>query len=314
MNQIDISIIIATRNREQILWQTVEKACDAIENKNAEIIIVNDGDSTLDIPGLLADKIQYFDNVKKGVSSARNLGASKAKGDILFFTDDDMWINKEVIQWINSYIIFKKNTESVYIINWKYPPYLEKKLINTKVGRYLLSVNYNNLWGRMHKDSAQPPQGLYKHNSVGSGSLIMHQSTFSRVEGYNEKMIFQGEDIDLAKKLNESGVSIFVVFDIVLYHNQIDRLGINDSLQRIFEGFGSEFKAAKSGVETPVSNINYKGIKKMVFGFCRRTEKKWILILNLLPNNRFFTPLNNRILGALGGLQRYKQWRIIMKK
>ena len=84
MPEIEISIIIATRNSEQILWETVEKACIAIENKNAEIIVVNDGDSPLNVPDSLVYKIYCFNNPKKGVSSARNFGAIKAKGNIFF--------------------------------------------------------------------------------------------------------------------------------------------------------------------------------------------------------------------------------------
>jgi hypothetical protein len=80
MNHPDISIIVATRNREQILWETVQKACDIIENKNAEIIVVSDDDTTLDIPGSLAGKIHYFDNPKKGVSSARIFWNTECKG------------------------------------------------------------------------------------------------------------------------------------------------------------------------------------------------------------------------------------------
>ena len=48
--KIEISIIIATRNRETILWETVRKALNTIENKNAELIIINDGDRSLIIP------------------------------------------------------------------------------------------------------------------------------------------------------------------------------------------------------------------------------------------------------------------------
>ncbi len=309
MTEIKISIIIATRHREQILFETIEKAVKAIENKNAEIIIVNDGDTPLNIPDSLAQKISCFDNPQKGVSSARNFGASKANGEILFFVDDDMWINSEVVDWINSYVIEKGHTASVYYINWEYPPYLKDKLAETKVGRYLLSANYHTLWGRLHKNSPQPPSGFYQYDSLGSGSLVMHKKLFNKAGCYNEKMIFQGEDADLAGKFNESGIPIYIVFDITLYHNHCDRLEIHNFLKRIYDGFGSEFNAIKAGMEIPLAQTNYRGLQKNVFEFSRITEKGWILFLNSLPNYSFLAPLNNKLIGALGGLQRYKQWR-----
>ncbi|MEO8569771.1 MAG: glycosyltransferase family 2 protein [Ginsengibacter sp.] len=309
MNEIKISIIIATRHREEILWESVRKACKVIQNKNAEIIIVNDGDSPLFVPTSIAPLISYYDNPKKGVSAARNFGASKATGEIFFFVDDDMWINKEAIDWIHSHIVNGNNKEAVYFLNWEYPPYLKNMLLQTKIGRYLLSTNYHTLWGRLHKKASQPVSGIYQYDSLGSCSLVITKKIFNTVGGYNEKMIFQGEDADLAGKLNESAIPIYIVFDITMYHNHSDRLEINNFLKRIYDGFGSEFNGIKAGMVIPLGQTTYKGLQKNVFEFSRRSEKFWIFLLDLLPNYSIFEPFNNRLIGALGGLQRYKQWR-----
>jgi len=305
MSKIYISIIIATRNREQILWETVNKALESVENTNTEVIIINDGDSPLDIPNSIASKIYCFDNPKKGVSSARNFGVSKSRGEVLFFIDDDMWINHEVISWINHNAVNK----TVYFINWEYPPYLKEMLAKSKIGRYLLCTNYDTLWGRLHKNFPKPVSGLYKYDSVGSGSLIMQKEIFNKTGGYNEKIIFQGEDAEMAAKLNKQGIPIYIVFDITLHHNHRDRLEINNFLKRTYDGFGSEFKAVMAGEIVLMSPTTYKGLERMALEFSRMTEKGWIFFLNLLPNYRIMTPISNKLIGALGGLQKYKQWR-----
>ena len=102
-----------------------------------------------------------------------------------------MWINSEVIDWINSYVIHKDNTGAVYFINWEYPPYLKNMLTETKIGRYLLSTNYHTLWGRLHKKFTRPA-GFYQYDYLGSGSLVMHKKIFKKAGGYNEKIIFPG--------------------------------------------------------------------------------------------------------------------------
>ncbi|MEO6188017.1 MAG: hypothetical protein ABIO82_04225, partial [Ginsengibacter sp.] len=56
-----ISIIIATRHREKILWESVSKAVSAVRNRSAEIIIVNDGDIPLDVPSSIADEVWYYE-------------------------------------------------------------------------------------------------------------------------------------------------------------------------------------------------------------------------------------------------------------
>jgi glycosyltransferase involved in cell wall biosynthesis len=314
MTKTDISIIVATRNREQILWETVAKAYAAIENKNAEIIIINDGDAELIVPSFFAGKIRCFKNEGKGVSAARNLGAVYAKGGILFFIDDDMWINAGAIDWINLFVIEKKNINSVYFINWEYPAYLSQKLENSKVGRYILAASYNKLWGRMQKKGEQPLNGLYVYDKIGSCSLVMSKSIFDNIGGYNEAIIFAGEDEDLANKINASGIPIYVVFDIMLHHNHQDRLEINSFLKRIYDGAGSEFEAVKAGAIYPTGNTNYKGIKLLFFYFFSKTEKGWIFLHKLFPGFKFLQPLQNKVIGVLGGLQKYKQWRKIIYK
>lgn len=309
MSKIDISIIIATRNREAILWKTVDEAIKAIKNKNAEIIVVNDGDLTIDIPTQYLNRIGYFDNPKRGVSSARNLGAKKAKGEILFFIDDDMWIHNEVMDWINYSLIAKEAGEAAYNINWEYPPSLNEKLINSKIGRYILTHNYNTMWGRMHQAGEKPSEGLFPFSVVSSCSLIMSKRTFSKIGGYNEAMIFQGEDIDLSNKLTAFPIPIYCVFDTTLYHNHQDRLEIDSFLKRESSGFESEFKAVSSGFIRPNSQIIYKGLKKILLDFFGATERIWIGFLKFMPNWHYLVPINNKLIGSLGSLQRYKQWK-----
>ena len=105
-----------------------------------------------------------------------------------------------------------------------------------------------------------------------------------------------------------------MVFDITLYHNHQDRLEINTFLKRNYDGFDSEFNAVKSGVAIPLKQTSYKGFQKIIFDFSRITEKVWIYFFYVLPNYTGLTPLNNKLIGALGGLQRYKQWRNIIGK
>lgn len=309
MGSIDISVIIATRNRGDILWTSVEYARAAVKNKPAEIIIVNDGDEPLIIPNGFSSDINYFQNPGKGVSFARNHGASVANGSILFFVDDDMWISTEVIDWILETWRVEKNKSSVYNINWEYPPSLKEHLDNSKIGRYILSSNYNTMWGRMHVHGNQPSSGLFKFNAIASCSLIMDKSIFTSINGYNEKMIFQGEDIDLSNRLNQNNIPIYCVFGYTLFHNHQDRLEIEPFLERLSNGYSSEFKAVNEGILISNQNTNYSKSKKSVFDFMTHTEKAWIWFLKIMPRGGIFTKINNRLIGALGALQQYKEWK-----
>lgn len=313
MRDINVSIIIATCNREAILWATVNKAVEAVKGRPAEIIIVNDGYIDLTIPEHLAKKITCLNNKKRGVSSARNLGASKAQGHLLFFIDDDMWINHAILDWINVYLVQKKETNAVYNINWIYPPTLTEKLGNYKIGNYILSTGYNTMWGRMHEKGQLPNKGRYRFNAIGSCSLLLSKELFDKIGKYNESISFQGEDIDLASRINRLSIPIYCVFDVTLYHNHEDRLSINEFIYRVKKGYQSQFIAEKKML-IPLSENNYSRPKIYLFNFSLLTEKIWINIYKLLPNNKLFEPFVNKLIGLLAGLEKYKQWKKVFTK
>ncbi len=305
-----ISIIIATRNRPAVLWQTVLHACSAIAGKPAEIIIVNDGD-TMEIPEAFVNKIRFINNDYKGVSVARNTAAAKAQGEVLFIIDDDMWINSKAIDWITNRFNNHPNDRAVYNLNWRYPDNLTEKLDKTKIGRYILSSRYHTMWGRMCLKGKAPASGLYPYNSIASGSLVISKNLFIELGGYSTSIRFQGEDIELSNRMRGGAVSIFAVFDVILFHNQQDRLTISDHLKRVQTGSLSEYKAAQSGLIEPANYARYSGPKKYFFEAFRYTENAWILLYKLIPNLPFLTPLSNKLTGLLSGLERYKQWRNI---
>lgn len=310
MSGINISIIIATRNRPAILWQTVQHACAAIAGKPAEIIVVNDGEA-MDLPEEFANSIQFLHNDYKGVSVARNMGAANAQGNVLFIIDDDMWINSDAIDWILHRFSNHLNDRSVYNLNWIYPYTLTEKLNKTKIGRYILSSRYHTMWGRMCLQGAAPVSGLYPYNAIASGSLVISKTIFAELGGYSTAISFQGEDIDLSNRITTAAIKVFAVFDVTLYHNQQDRLTIAHHLKRVQSGAQSEFKTVELGLIKPVNIAQYSGPKKYSFELFRRTEAAWITLFKIIPNSKLFTPLSNRLTGLLSGLERYKQWRNI---
>ena len=103
------SIIIPSKNRETILFNSLEHAVNAIKDIDVEIIIINDGDKDILIPEDWKAKVRVIKNPKAGVASARNLGAKNAIADLLIFMDDDMLIHenavKKMIELSNQHII-----------------------------------------------------------------------------------------------------------------------------------------------------------------------------------------------------------------
>jgi glycosyltransferase involved in cell wall biosynthesis len=107
-----VSVIIPCYNQGAFIQDAIDSVI-AQKYKNWEIIIVDDGSTD---EGTI-EKLKEINNISvaiyfqqnKGVSAARNLGASKAQGEFLLFLDGDDKIEKEYLQLaINAFCLNDK--------------------------------------------------------------------------------------------------------------------------------------------------------------------------------------------------------------
>lgn len=141
-NEPDISVVIATHNRADILNDTLN-TMSQIDRKgiNAEFVIVdnNSTDNTKEIIESFKDKmpVKYLFEPKPGQNCARNRALSDAKlGRIVAFTDDDIepninWlhvINHACNQWPD-YEIFGGRIYPIWPLDTDIPKWTEIRFI-----------------------------------------------------------------------------------------------------------------------------------------------------------------------------------------
>lgn len=122
MNTIKISVIVPIYNAELYL----EKCLSSIllqTLKEIEIICVNDGstDNSLSILNKFSEKdsrMIVINTKNRGVSVARNIGISRARGGYLFFVDDDDWLELDCLK--EMYGIAEKSQAEIVITNTIY--------------------------------------------------------------------------------------------------------------------------------------------------------------------------------------------------
>lgn len=121
-----LSIIIPTYNEEKVLSDCIE-SLGFQTMTDFEIIIVDDGstDKTLEMLENLKKTLPNFKFLKqnhKGAGAARNLGAKKARGEILVFVDADMTFDEKFLQNLTKPIIDGKErgtfSKEEYVSNW----------------------------------------------------------------------------------------------------------------------------------------------------------------------------------------------------
>jgi len=96
-----VSVIIPTYNAQKFIAEAIDSIlCQSYEN--IEIIVVDDGstDSTKELVTNYDDRVYYYYQNHKGLSSALNRGLELAKGEFIAFLDaDDLWLpNKLILQ------------------------------------------------------------------------------------------------------------------------------------------------------------------------------------------------------------------------
>lgn len=135
------SIIIPVYNVEGYLRQCLDSIlCQSYSN--FEIVLVNDGsiDSSLEICLEYQEKsahVKLINKENEGVSTARNIGLLRAKGDYIIFTDgDDFWIGKQVLEELNNLI---QESDPDLIIHEETRFFTDKDLIYKNNQRFILN-------------------------------------------------------------------------------------------------------------------------------------------------------------------------------
>lgn len=197
-----VSLIIPVHNNMELL----KKCLDSVVNssiKSLEIIVVDDG-STVDIRAQISDDIKYYRlDIQSGPAAARNLGASKAKGDILIFLDSDIVVEPDTISKIINR--FVKNPEIAAVFgSYDSEPDCEQFL-----------SQYKNLMHHfVHQNSSSDA------NTFWAGCGAIRKSVFEDLGGFdvNKYTSPSIEDIELGYRLKKKGYSIYLDKDIQVKH------------------------------------------------------------------------------------------------
>lgn len=127
-----ISIIIPTFNRSDIISNTIE-SCFGLDypKDKYEIIIAdnNSTDSTKEVALGLAERspvdLRYLSEPRQGAHFARNTAAKEAKGELLYFTDDDMIADSKLLSEMSKVFDLDYNVAVVggrVLPKWEFDP------------------------------------------------------------------------------------------------------------------------------------------------------------------------------------------------
>ena len=244
---MQLSIIIVNYNSRQLLENCINSLQKAIQNIEAEIIII-DNNSTDDswdyITSLRLTGYSFKMNDNFGFAKACNGGFGVSNGKYVLFLNPDTIVSENSLKDCLSF--FESHADAgaigVRMVNEK-----RKFLKESKRGLPTPAASFYKLFGLSaifpgSKTFSKYYQGHLpekENNSVEvlSGAFMMiRREVFEKVNGFDERFFMYGEDIDLSIRILQAGYKNYYLGKITVTHLKGGSTTYNNTYVQDFYG------------------------------------------------------------------------------
>lgn len=214
MNQLQLSVIVPTFARPEILRLTLEGLCNQRDfNSLAEVVVVSDGadERTASIVRSFSSRlpIHYLEQAKRNVSSARNLGVSSSRSPVLLFLDDDVVPGPDLI---GEHAKFHNERTQNNLVLLGYVTWHRDLPTNPFMRWY---GEYGALFGYSLLGDNQQVSARYFY----SCNISLKRKFLTSHGGFNEALTVL-EDNELGFRLARGGMRLFFMKSAIGYHYQ----------------------------------------------------------------------------------------------
>ena len=190
MNEIDVSVIVTTKNEEKHIADCLRSVkSQSYPRERLEIIVV-DNNSTDNTKAIVAEFTSHMYNLGPERSAQRNFGISKARGRYIIYLDADMTLNEDVI-----YQAFRKCEDENYTAL-----YIPEKIIGT------------GFWIKVRDFE----RGFYNATSIDVVRFIRREAAL-KINGFDETLNGP-EDWDFDRRVKEIGET--GIISECIFHNE----------------------------------------------------------------------------------------------
>ncbi len=187
------SVIIPVYNSKKTIKRCIESITSQ-DRTDVEIIIINDG-STDESESLCKalqtehNNIIYIHKENGGVSSARNLGLSVAKGKYVMFVDSDDYVDSECFDVLDNYtksdadfyqfgfsIVAKGLVKETHVWSERHVNNLSEK--ETFIGESVVTRSINSCWAKLYKRKIVEEKDLRFCEELSIGEDLTFVFTF----------------------------------------------------------------------------------------------------------------------------------------
>lgn len=290
-----VSAIIPAFNREQTIARSVNSAL-AQTYANLEVIVVDDGssDGTLEALRAFEGRIEVFRQANGGPSMARNLGASKARGEILAFLDsDDEWLPGKIEAQVLLMQAFGPAMPCC-ICNALYP---DGDGASARTSFKLAGLSSPFDVAVLNNPAEVLASTFVLFNQVAA----IRREAFDRVGGFDEKLRLL-EDYELSLRLATLGPWGLLRESLVLKHDDTEGIGVT-AMKDELKHLAAQEVVLQSILANP--RLQQEAIRAPIAAKLRRARRHQAVHRGMLDGSQFArlvghtTLLLDRIVGAV---------------
>jgi glycosyltransferase involved in cell wall biosynthesis len=269
-----ISIIIPVHNGGETIGACL-KAALASKYPDFEVIVVDDSsdDNSVEVVRNFPCKLIQLPE-HSGASRARNIAASEAQGEILFFTDADCLLQENTLAIVNQAI---SSADANTVIGGSYT---RIPFDNSFFSLFQsIFVNYSETRGAEHPDY------------IATHAMAINTESFRKSGGFNEKFLPIIEDVDFSHRLRERGYRLVMnpvlqvqhIFNFSLYRSLSNAIRKSMYWTMYSINYGDVFVdsgTASTGLKTNVAT--WFSIVFLLLAFLLVGNSVFILLVSLI--------------------------------
>lgn len=228
-----VSIVLPTRNRKEDLIKLI-KSIKTNTYKNVEIIIedINSTDGSKEVIKKLFPDVTFIENkLNIGPVKAMNNCIRKSKGEFILRVDNDIIIEKDVIEKLVNVL---ENDKKIGVTSCLYFYTEDPDVLRGTEIKVNLFTGKTKIFNKDKKYNGEFLGELLDVFAASGCILLARRSIYKKVGLYDENYFFAYDDVDWCLRVGKAGYKVIITSSVKIYHRRGTGIGEKDDPFRVY--------------------------------------------------------------------------------
>jgi GT2 family glycosyltransferase len=209
-----VSIITVNYKSKRFLPKLLDSIQKFVKDEYEYIIVDNDsGDNLDEIEKKYEGVSVIYSNKNAGFGAGINIGAKQAQGEFLYFLNPDTYLLSDTVRIQKNLL---ESDSKIAIVGGC----MVQQDGSLQKFQYGNEPHLKDLFTRSEKkqQDTPPPTASQEVDWVSGGAMMVRREDFLNIGGFDERFFMYYEDIDISKRMKQSGRLVYWTPDAKLTH------------------------------------------------------------------------------------------------